>query len=117
MDILIIHNEACSKSRSGLPFLRLKGQEPKLRDYLTTPLTFDELKNLQKLLGLPARAMLRRGEKIFVERYAQLDEGDDEAVLKAIAEEPILLERPIVIRGQRAVIGRPTEILENLFSS
>ncbi len=116
MAITIFHNPACRKSRASVDYLKLKGEELHIREYLITAPTLDELKSLQNRLRLSARAMLREGEQVFKNRFSHIDLNDDEAILKAIAEEPILLERPIIIRGEKAVIGRPTENIDKLFS-
>ncbi|RYZ85904.1 MAG: arsenate reductase [Proteobacteria bacterium] len=116
MAITIFHNPSCSKSRAAVDALKRKGEVTHIREYLIATPTLEELKTLQKLLNLPARAMLREGELVFKNRFSHIDLNDDEAVLKAITEEPRLLERPILIRGEKAVIGRPTENIEKLFS-
>lgn len=108
-DFCLFHNPRCSKSREALALLEERGVTPEVREYLKTPLSLAELHQLRALLGLPAHELLRSGE----EEYAQLDlarpELSEDALLQAIAEHPRLLQRPILVRGERAVIARPPE--------
>ena len=103
------HNPRCSKSRGGLALLAEHGIEPELVAYLDTSPTPAELRTLLGKLGLPARALLRTGEPV----YATLGLDDpglsDAALIEAMHRHPILIERPIFVRGDRAVIGRPIE--------
>ena len=105
----LYHNTRCSKSRGALELLQARGIEPEVVFYLETPPTADELRTIAGQLGLPVRALLRTGE----EEYAALGladpSRDDEALLKAMAEHPRLIERPIFVHNGRAVIGRPPE--------
>jgi arsenate reductase len=105
----LYHNTRCSKSRGALELLHARGIEPEVVFYLETPPTADELRIIAGQLGLPVRALLRTGE----EEYATLGLADpalgDEALLKAMAEHPRLIERPIFVHDGRAVIGRPPE--------
>jgi len=106
---IIYHNPRCGKSRLTLSLLRERGIEPKVIEYLKTPPTAAELKALLKKLGLEPRALLRKGEAEF--KVAGLDDpklGAD-ALIAAMVKHPILIERPIVVRGSKAVIGRPPE--------
>jgi len=105
----IYHNPRCSKSRQTLALIEDEGIAPKVVDYLNAPPTVAELKNIVKKLGLRPRDIVRTGEA----RYAELglkerDAGDDE-LLVLMAENPILIERPIVVSGEKAAIGRPPE--------
>tara|TARA_R110002096_G_scaffold100339_15_gene222467 strand:- start:8790 stop:9191 length:402 start_codon:yes stop_codon:yes gene_type:complete len=114
--ILLLHNARCSKSRAALKVLEERGVKFEERSYLETPLSVDELKDLAQRLGRPAREWTRKGEDAFA-AAAIADSTDEGAWLDAIAAHPILLERPIVIRGGRAVVGRPlTNVLELLDS-
>lgn len=112
--IRIFHNPRCSKSREALALLQARGLDPEVVDYLQHPPQPDELRTLLAQLGLPARELLRSGE----EEYASLGLADaslsDEALLQAIAAHPKLLQRPIVVHGERAVIARPPELLLQL---
>jgi arsenate reductase len=106
--LLLLHNPRCSKSRAAKALLEERGARFALRLYLEAPLSRAELAELRRRLGSPAREWARRGEPAFA--TAGLGPAsDDDAVLAAIAEHPELLERPILVRGDRAVVGRPPE--------
>lgn len=113
-ELLLLHNPRCSKSRAARALLEERGVAFRERRYLEDPLSEAELRDLARRLGQPARTFARRGEDAW--KAAGLgDAAEDEAVLRAIAEQPILLERPILVRGERAVVGRPPErVLELL---
>ena len=109
MTVTIYHNPRCSKSRQTLALIEDKGIVPKIIDYLKAPSSVAELKRILKKLGLNARDIVRKGEP----RYAELGlkdkhVGDDE-LLALMVETPILIERPIVVSGEKAAIGRPPE--------
>lgn len=113
--LTIYHNTRCSKSRCTLDLLAEKGQTPKIIHYLDTPPDAAEIKKLLKLLGIPARELLRKSEAEY--KTLNLDNPDlgEEALIAAMAAHPRLIERPIVSDGRRAVIGRPPEkVLELL---
>lgn len=115
MAVQLIHNPKCSKSRQAKDLLAEKGVAFEVREYLKTPLTKAELADLAKKLGVKPRDMLRTKEDAYKERGLDREGVSDDQILAAMAEEPVLLERPIVVKGNRAVIGRPTEkILEIL---
>jgi arsenate reductase len=105
--VLLLHNPRCSKSRAAKALLEERGTAFTLRLYLDEPLSRAELEELARRLGRPAREWVRRGEAAF--REAGLADADDAKLLEAIAAHPILLERPILVRGERAVVGRPPE--------
>jgi arsenate reductase len=106
--VVLYHNPRCSKSRAALALLEERGVPVQIVRYLDEPPTRAELATLGAKLGLRAREFVRKGEPAF--RAARLGPGSpDAAVLDAIAKEPILLERPIAVRGDRAVVGRPPE--------
>ncbi len=109
MSVRIYHNPRCSKSRQTLQLLREQGLQPEVIEYLKTPLDVDELRRLASMLGVAPLQMVRHREVEF--RTAGLDRGDpdDDTVLAAIRAHPRLLERPIVVNGDRAAIGRPPE--------
>lgn len=107
------HNPRCSKSRAGLALLEDAGAEIKVRRYLEDVPSLTELQTLQTALGITAINMMRTGEKRFKE--LGLSKTDDDAtLLKAMAENPILIERPVGLSGGKAVIGRPPENLNAL---
>ena len=112
-DDLFLHNPRCSKSRAALEIVRDAGVELPVRQYLDDPLTVDELREIVQLLGVRPIDIVRRGEP----QYAALGLGEetpDEDVLRAMAAHPILIERPILVRGGRAVVGRPPESVRAL---
>lgn len=115
MAITVYHNPRCSKSRQTVALLRERGIEPELVEYLKEPPAAETLAHLATLLGVEPREMMRHGEAEY--RELGLDDPDLErtALLQAIADHPRLLERPIVVNGDRAAIGRPPErVLEIL---
>lgn len=113
-DCTLYHNPRCSKSRAALALLQERGVEPEVVLYLQTPPSIDELKRLLGRLGLSAAELVRSKEGAY--RDAGLGKQSSEAeLLQAMAWEPKLIERPILVRGDRAVIGRPPEkVLELL---
>ncbi len=104
--ILILHNARCSKSRATLAILEERGIRFEERRYLEDPLSREELEDLQKRLDLPVREWTRQGEGEFATAGIS-GQSRDGAWFDAIAANPILMERPIVVRGDRAIIGRP----------
>lgn len=114
-DFVIFHNPRCSKSRQTLELLRQHGVEPEIRLYLEQTPVAAEIESLLSGLGIGARALLRRSEADYKEQgLADTGLGDDELV-QAMVRFPKLIERPIVTRGDRAVLGRPPEnVLELL---
>lgn len=109
------HNPRCSKSRAALELLRERGIEPEVVAYLDAPPSPAALRELLRKLGLPARALLRTGEAEY--RELGLDDADlpEARLVEAMAAHPRLIERPVFVVGDRAVIGRPPErVLELL---
>ena len=109
----IYHNARCGKSRDTLALIRAAGVEPEIVEYLKTPLTADEIKVLLTKLEIPAVDLIRKGEKIFKEKYKGKEMSEADWV-QAMAENPILIERPIVETDDRAVLGRPPENVQAL---
>jgi arsenate reductase (glutaredoxin) len=109
----IYHNPRCSKSREALALLKEKGIDPEIIEYLKQNPTVKELKNLLMKLNLPAEALVRKGEKLFREKFKGKNFNEDEWV-KILSEHPELIERPVVVKGNRAVIGRPVENIDAL---
>ncbi|MCD9027716.1 arsenate reductase (glutaredoxin) [Luteimonas sp. BDR2-5] len=107
----LYHNPRCSKSRAALDLLERRGIHPRIVRYLDDPPDAAALRTLLRRLGIPARALLRTGEDDY--RALGLDDPalDDDALIAAMAAHPKLIERPILVRGERAVVGRPTERL------
>ncbi len=113
-DIAIYHNPRCGKSRSALALLQEAGVTPRIIEYLKTSPNKADLQELVRKLGIAPEALLRKGEEVFKENFAGKSLSDEECI-SAMAEHPILIERPIVVRGERAVVGRPPErVLELL---
>jgi arsenate reductase len=108
-DIRIYHNPRCSKSRQALQLLEERGIDPTVVLYLETPPTSTELQSLLKKLGIGPRELLRRGEPEYAERNLADPALSDAALIEAMIACPKLMERPVVVRGERAVIGRPPE--------
>ena len=110
MKLRVYHNNRCSKSRSACSLLAERGLEPEIVEYLNTPPSADELRALLKKLGIPAADLLRRGEEVFKSNYAGRTLSEEECIAAMVAH-PILIERPIVVLGERAIIARPPEKL------
>jgi arsenate reductase len=104
----IYHNPRCTKSRQTLELLREKGAEPEIIEYLKTPPTQTELKQVLGALGLKAEDIIRKGETLYKEKYKGKNYSNEEWI-KIMAENPILIERPIVVNGKKAALGRPPE--------
>jgi arsenate reductase len=105
--VTIYHNARCSKSRQACALLKDRAIEPRVIEYLKTPPTAQELAGLLDLLGLPPRALIRTQDarKLGLD----LENRSDEALIGLMVQHPILIERPIVVAGGRAVLGRPPE--------
>ena len=112
----IYHNPRCSKSRQTLALLRENGVEPAVVEYLKVPPSVGELVEICSKLGKEPPEWIRTGESIFKELgLSRNDERSREEWLKILVENPILIERPIVVHGGEAVLGRPPEnVLELL---
>jgi arsenate reductase len=116
MALTIYHNPRCSKSRQTLNLIKESGAEPEILLYLETPPDSGEIKALLEKLGFDdPRELMRRGEDIYKELGLKT-ETDPAALIAAMAAHPILIERPIVVRGQSAVLGRPPEAVTALLS-
>ena len=114
-DFIIYHNPKCSKSRMALTILREHGIEPRMVEYLKTPFNRASLRELLRKLGLHARDILRDGEEEY--RMLKLDDPalTEDALMEAVVQHPVLLQRPIVVQGARAVLARPPEKVKMLF--
>jgi len=112
--LTIYHNPRCSKSRSALALLQERNVPLRVIEYLKEPPTRAELAALRKKLGVAPAEWIRKGESEY--KAAGLDaKSPEDKLLDAMAKHPILIERPIVVRGDRAVVGRPPErVLELL---
>jgi arsenate reductase (glutaredoxin) len=109
MTVTIYHNPRCSKSRATLQLLEARGVKPKIVDYLKTPPSAAELKSILQKLMLKPLELVREGEPRYVELGLKDRDLDDEALIALMVENPILIERPIVVAGGKAAIGRPPE--------
>lgn len=110
----IWHNPRCSKSRETMSILQSRGAETEVVKYLEEKLSVQSIKEVLKKLGISARELMRTKE----EEYKSLglkDEKDEEKLIEAMVEHPKLIERPIVIKGNKAVLGRPPEKVLELF--
>lgn len=114
--ITIYHNPKCSKSREALALLRELGVEPVIVEYLKSPLTASELRGLLRVLGIRAHDLVRTKEDLYAELKLTRD-SDEAKIINAIAAHPILMERPVVVAGKRAVIGRPPEKVLSLLAA
>jgi arsenate reductase len=113
-ELVIYHNPRCGKSRAALALIVERGFVPRIVEYLNAPPSRDELARIVERLGIPAAGLVRHTEELYRTRYAgkHLTEAQ---WLEALAADPILIERPIVVRGSRAVVARPPErVLELL---
>ena len=108
-DVEIWHNPRCSKSRQALKLLEERGVSPKVVKYLEEPPSASRLTKVLKMLGMEPRELMRKKEA----PYRELGLGDEDRTAKelvqAMVENPILIERPVIVRGDRAVLGRPPE--------
>ncbi len=105
----IYHNPRCSKSRQTLALLEEKGVKPNIIEYLKTPPGSETIKHLLSQLEIPARELLRKNEAIYKELKLSDKSLSDEQLIQAMADNPKLIERPIVINNNKAKIGRPPE--------
>lgn len=113
-DLTLYHNPRCSKSRAALELLESRGLNATVVRYLDTPPSAQTLREILSRLGMPPRALLRTGEAA----YTALNLGDpghsDQALIDAMVSHPVLIERPILVSGDRAAIGRPVDNLLEL---
>lgn len=107
--IVVYHNPRCSKSRAALALIRERGEAPEVVEYLKTPLDAGALRELLDLLDVPARDLVRRGEAPYRELGLADPARTEDELIAAVAAHPILMQRPIVRRGARAVMARPPE--------
>ena len=105
--VVMYHNPRCAKSRATLALLEKKGIKPRIVEYLKTPPDQAELKRLLRLLGKTPRELLRAKEA----KAVGLDKPglSDAAIIAGMARHPVVIERPIVVNGNRAALGRPPE--------
>lgn len=115
MSVKIYHNPKCSKSRATLALLEERNVELEIVRYLETPPDANEISEILTKLGMEPRDLMRKGEAAYKEQGLAEESLSRDALIEAMAGEPILIERPIVVKGSKARIGRPPEsVLEIL---
>lgn len=112
MSVTIYHNPNCGTSRNVLAILKEKGLEPRVIEYLKTPLTREELRALAERMGVPVRDVVRWKEKLVSE--LNIEGADDGALLDAMTAHPVLMNRPIVITPKGAKLCRPSETVAEI---
>ena len=105
----ILHNPRCSKSRATLNIILENNIQPTIRLYLDDPLSIEEIRNLLIKLDTTADQIVRKNEEVY--KKLNLKDSDQDLLIENISKNPILLERPIVVKGKKAIIGRPPENL------
>lgn len=113
MKTIIYHNTRCSKSREGLCILEELDTDIEIRDYLLVPPTYEELDHLLKLLKAKPLDIIRQKEEIFQEKYLGKTRTRKQWI-QSMMKYPILIERPIVVRGNQAIVGRPPSLIKEL---
>ena len=113
--VQILHNPRCSKSRQTKDILENQGVDASIVEYLKTPPTTAQLEEILDMLGLEPRELMRKHESPYKENNLDDDSLTREQLIQAMVDNPILIERPIVIKGNKAALGRPPEkVLEIL---
>ena len=107
--VIIFHNPRCSKSRACLELITSMGITPRVKLYLDEIITNDELNNILHMLGIKPRELLRKSEEEYKTYNLDDNKLEDEEIIKIIIENPILIQRPLVIANNSAIIGRPPE--------
>ena len=110
----IYHNPRCSKSRQTLQLIQGTGVEPEIVEYLKAPPSENELDQLLKKLGLEPQELMRKKETVYQELDLSHRQLTRSQAIKIMVENPILIERPIVVQGNKAVLGRPPENVNSL---
>ena len=113
--ITIYHNSRCSKSRAAVELLTAKGKTFTIREYMKEPMTEEELEDVIGKLNMDAIDLVRKKEVDWKTHFATKDLDENEVIL-AMIEYPKLMERPIVVNGEKAAIGRPTEAIEEILT-
>ena len=111
----IYHNPRCSKSRQALRLIREQGLEPEIILYLESPPTKAELRDILQKLGKNTDDILRKGEADYKAHFTAISRNDEKAMLDLLVAYPKVIDRPIVVSGAKAVIGRPPEAISVLF--
>ena len=111
--ITIYHNPRCSKSREGLEIVEQSGKKYEVIHYLKDPLTYTQLETIIKQLDIAPIALVRKGEAVWKTQYKNTSLTDQQ-LIQAMADQPKLIERPIVINGSKAIIGRPPSNIKSI---
>jgi arsenate reductase len=109
----IYHNPRCSKSRQTLKIIKDSGQEFEIVEYLKTPPTEEDLQEILQDLNLPIDYLIRKSEEVYKTEFKGKELSDEEWI-KALVENPKMLERPIVVKDGQAILGRPPENVQKL---
>jgi arsenate reductase len=115
MKTTIYHNAQCSKSREGMCILEDLGEDVEIVEYTKHPLTEEALAELIKKLGIKPKDLVRKGEEIYKEKFAERKMTPKQWI-KAMIRHPELMERPIVVKGDQAIIGRPPSLILSLIN-
>ena len=114
MSVKIYHNPRCSKSRQTLALIEEKGITPEIVEYLKNEPSVSDIKNLLAGLGMEPRDLMRKGEAVYKELNLKNQDLSQDELINAMAENPILIERPIVITDKGMRIGRPPELVNEI---
>lgn len=112
--IIIYHKQTCTKSRQGLKYLESKGVEFEVVKYHETPLSKSKLKSLLKKMNMKPAELLRKKEKVYKEIDFKNNDYTDDQIIEFMIKEPNLMERPIIEKGNKAVVARPTERIDEI---
>ena len=113
--IQIYQKPTCSKCRTTIGLLKDRGADFESINYYDTPLTVQELRRLIDKLGIAPRDLLRKGEQVYRDLGLAKAELSDDELIRLMVENPDLIQRPIVVKGNKAVLGRPPESIDELF--
>lgn len=111
--IQIYHNQMCSKSREGFQIIKESGKEFEVIDYIKNPFTIKELKSVLAKLKIKPAELIRKNEAVWKEKYKNKNLNDEE-LIEIMIQHPNLIERPIVINGSKAIIGRPPVLIKDI---
>ena len=114
MSIIIYHNPKCSKSRQALELLLQKGIKPIIIKYLETPPSAEKIQEILNKLNYEPRDLMRKKEKVYNEKELSNQSLSDNALIQSMVKHPILIERPIVRKGDKAIVARPPENVRQL---
>ena len=111
---IIYHNPRCSKSRAAMALLTDKGIEANVVKYLDTPPDSATISGILDMLGLEPRELMRKGEQVYKDNNLADEKLSRQQLIDAMVDNPILIERPIIVKGGKAAIGRPIENIINI---